>query len=249
MSEKPRNIVILSGAGLSVESGVPLFRGGEGIWDKYDMHKVGTLEALERDPDFVHEFCNLAFQTLKDLKPNAAHHALARLSRDYPGEVTLATTNVDELLEQAGARNVVHIHGRLGYSKCRNCGETHKTPVIHKDDICPTCGKQGRMRPAMTFFGEWPDGLGYTLKKLQEAQLFVTIGSSLAVEPVAGLLKYARQAAFSRTCEINVAPGEDSPLFDQHYYGKATMVVPKWVDGLFAEKSPWNRLIPNILRL
>ncbi len=230
------NIVILTGAGISKESGLDTFRDAEGIWAKVRLEDVATPEAFHRDPGMVHEFYNARRAQLRqaNVVPNAAHLALARLEREWPGEVTLITQNVDDLHDRAGSQSLIHMHGQLTKARCPTCNLVSPWPgALTIASQCPGCHFEG-LRPHIVWFGEVPMGLRRIYTALDEASLFVSIGTSGSVYPAAGLVAYALEKGVERTVELNLEPSDGSRLFDERRYGPATEVVPAWVDALLA---------------
>lgn len=225
-------IVVLTGAGLSAESGLATFRDEDGIWSKYDVEEVATPEAFARNPALVHEFYNQRRSGLRDVAPNAAHIALARLEREHPGEVTIVTQNIDALHEAAGSKRLIHMHGELLKALCARCDARHPW---HEDlstrVACPACGQTGGMRPDVVWFGEMPYRMEEIYALLAEADLFVSIGTSGTVYPAAGFVREAH-AAGAHTVELNLQPSEGASLFAEAIHGPATRIVPAWVDGL-----------------
>ena len=230
------NIVILTGAGISKESGLDTFRDADGVWSKVKLEDVATPEAFHRDPRLVHDFYNARrAQLLKaEVIPNAAHAALARLERDWPGEVTLVTQNVDNLHDRAGSRNLIHMHGELTKARCTTCNFVSPWPgPLTIASQCPACRLDG-MRPHIVWFGEVPMEMRRIYAALDQAEMFVSIGTSGNVYPAAGLVAYALQKGVEKCVELNLEPSEGSRLFDEKRYGPATEVVPAWVAGLLA---------------
>lgn len=229
---KGASIVILTGAGLSAESGVPTFRDAGGIWARYDYREVATPEGFARDPARVHEFYNLRRQAHAGIRHNAAHAALARLEREHAGEVWIVTQNVDALHEEAGSRNLIHMHGELFRALCGAC---RKTVPWHGDlsteTRCPACGSAGAMRPDVVWFGEMPYEMDRIAGLLAACDLFLSIGTSGNVYPAAGFVAEAR-AAGAHTVELNLEPSEGRSLFAEAVYGRATEVVPAYVETL-----------------
>ncbi|MDQ8697274.1 NAD-dependent deacylase [Hyphomicrobium sp. LHD-15] len=229
-------IVILTGAGLSAESGVPTFRDAGGIWAKYDYRDVATPQGFARNPAQVHEFYNMRRNAHASVRPNAAHEALARLEQSYPGEVWVVTQNVDALHEGAGSRNLIHMHGELFRALCGAC---EKSRPWHEDigieTPCPACGKKGAMRPDVVWFGEMPYHMERIRELLERADLFISIGTSGNVYPAAGFVAEAR-ANGAHTVELNLEPSEGRSLFAEAIHGKATAVVPAYVDHLLVGK-------------
>jgi NAD-dependent deacetylase len=225
-------IVILTGAGLSAESGVPTFRDRSGIWAQYDYRDVATPEGFARDPVRVHEFYNMRRRAHAAVRPNAAHAALARLEREYPGSVWIVTQNVDELQEQAGSANLIHMHGEIYKALCAGC----EARRAWRDDLsgetpCPACGRAGGMRPDVVWFGEMPYHMDRIRELLEEADLFISIGTSGNVYPAAGFVAEAR-AHGAHTVELNLEPSEGRSMFAEAIHGPATAVVPAYVERL-----------------
>ncbi|MGA9583484.1 MAG: NAD-dependent deacylase [Allosphingosinicella sp.] len=225
-----RNIVILTGAGISAESGVATFRGPDGLWEGHRVEDVATPEAFRRDPGLVQAFYDARRAKLGSVEPNAAHRALARLDSQWPGELLVVTQNVDDLHERAGARRLLHMHGELKSAWCLGCdarmtweGELSGGPP------CPACGEAGRLRPDIVWFGEMPYEMERIDRALLDSDLFVSIGTSGAVYPAAGFVRTARHAG-ARTLEINLEPSLGSVYFHAARTGPAGMLVPEWVE-------------------
>jgi NAD-dependent deacetylase len=232
-----RNIVVLTGAGLSAESGVATFRDKDGIWAKVDYRDVATPEGFARDPARVHAFYNERRRGHKDIKPNAAHVALARLEREHKGLVDIVTQNIDALHEAAGSWRLIHMHGELLKALCALCDARH----AWEDDlstalVCPACRRAGGLRPDVVWFGEMPYRMEEIARRLREADLFISIGTSGNVYPAAGFVAEAR-AAGARTVELNLEPSEGARLFAEAIHGPATQVVPAYVARLLGEAS------------
>jgi NAD-dependent deacetylase len=235
------NIFVLTGAGISAESGLGTFRDrSEGLWTRFDPHKLATPEAFARDPALVHSFYNLRRQNLVSAEPNAAHRALARLEQGLArrgGSLFLCTQNIDDLHERAGSSRVAHMHGELLKARCVACGAVMQWPGdLGTQTACPDCASVGSMRPHVVWFGEMPLAMDETLTALLEAELFVAVGTSGSVYPAAGFVSEAREAGI-RTCEINLEPSDNAREFDQCRYGPASEVLPSWVDELLATPS------------
>ncbi len=231
----PRNIFVLTGAGVSAESGLGTFRDrdGQGIWAKFDPMKLATPEAFARDPIAVLAFYDLRRRNLLNAEPNAAHRALARLEQALTaqgGRLTLVTQNIDDLHERAGSPRVIHMHGELLKARCQRCEAVRLWPEdISPSDICPDCGRSGALRPHVVWFGEMPMHMDDIDRALREADLFVAIGTSGAVYPAAGFVAEARAYGLW-TCEINLEAADNADLFDEQRYGAASETVPAWVD-------------------
>ena len=227
-----RNIVVLTGAGISAESGLATFRGPDGLWEGHRVEDVATPEAFARDPALVQAFYDARRARLRDVEPNAAHRALARLDREWPGELLIVTQNVDDLHERAGAKRVLHMHGELNSAWCLACDARMRWDADLGDHPpCPECGVAGRLRPDIVWFGEMPYEMDRIDAALMHADLFVSIGTSGAVYPAAGFVQTARYCG-ARTLEMNLEPSLGSNHFDESRTGPASMLVPAWVDVL-----------------
>jgi NAD-dependent deacetylase len=229
-----RNIVILTGAGVSAESGLATFRGPDGLWEGHRVEDVCTPEAFERDPALVHAFYDARRAKLGTVEPNAAHAALARLDAEWPGELLLVTQNVDDLHERAGSKRLLHMHGELISGWCLACGERfHWAGPMGEGAVCPSCGEAGEVRPDIVWFGEMPNEMERIDDAVRACDLFVSIGTSGAVYPAAGFVQTARYCG-ARTLEINLEPSQGSVYFDESRIGKAGDEVPRWVEEIFA---------------
>ena len=231
-----RNIVVLTGAGISAESGIPTFRGPGGLWEGHRVEDVCTPEALARDPALVHRFYDLRRAALASVEPNAAHLALARLDREWPGDLLIVTQNVDDLHERAGARRMLHMHGELKSALCAACGARDAIET----DLPPgtTCGHCGgaTMRPDIVFFGEMPYRMEAIETAIAGCDLFVSIGTSGAVYPAAGFVQLARWHG-ADTLELNLEPSAGSTGFAESRLGPASVLVPEWVAALLDRAS------------
>ncbi len=222
-------IFILTGAGISAESGIPTFRDPGGLWEKYDLEEVATPEGFRRNPERVHAFYNQRRKELLKVQPNPAHYALAELERKYPGEVLLVTQNVDDLHERAGSRHILHLHGELLKIRCERCGKIFReTGEVFTHTPCPGCGQAGGLRPHVVWFGEMPFHLEEIYEALARCDLFVAIGTSGTVFPAAGFVALARERG-AWCLEINLKPAENAHLFHENRYGPASKLVPAWV--------------------
>ena len=258
-----RNIVILTGAGVSAESGLATFRGPDGLWEGHRVEDVATPEAFARDPALVHSFYDARRARLEEVEPNAAHRALARLDAEWPGELLIVTQNVDDLHERAGAKRLLHMHGELtsgwciacnqrfpwegpmspraarpepveGLSSSADSGEGQSFDKLRTNgNICRVCATEGQVRPDIVWFAEMPYEMERIDEALMKADLFVSIGTSGAVYPAAGFVQTAKYCG-ARTLEINLEPSQGSIFFDERRYGPASVEVPKWVDELVA---------------
>ena len=223
-----RNIVVLTAAGVSAESGIATFRRPSGLWEGYRVEDVCTPEALAADAELVHRFYDARRAALEGVQPNAAHAALARLDAAWPGELLIVTQNVDDLHERAGARRLLHMHGALLSALCTKCGHSRAwASDLPPRARCPDCGAPA-LRPDIVFFGEMPYGMDPIEAALAEADLFVSIGTSGAVYPAAGFVRSAR-ALGAATLEINLEPSAGSDWFDESRFGPAGTLVPAWV--------------------
>ncbi|MDF2637437.1 MAG: NAD-dependent protein deacylase [Novosphingobium lindaniclasticum] len=226
-----RNIVILTGAGVSAESGIDTFRGGGGLWEQHRVEDVATPEAFARDPDLVLRFYDMRREAIQTGVPNAAHFALAKLDREWPGELLIVTQNVDDLHERAGAKRVLHMHGEHLCAWCTACDERSPWtgPLIDRP-ACPECGAAA-LRPDIVWFGEMPYRMDEIFEALERADLFVSIGTSGAVYPAAGFVRNAREFG-AETLELNLEPSQGTHWFDEARHGLATELVTAWVDEM-----------------
>jgi NAD-dependent deacetylase len=226
-----QNIVILTGAGISAESGLATFRGPGGLWEGQRVEDVCTPQALARDPALVHRFYDARRAALATVEPNPAHHALARLDAAWPGELLIVTQNVDDLHERAGARRLLHIHGELLSALCAACeARTEHHGDLAPGSICTACGAPA-LRPDIVFFGEMPYYMPTIEAALAACDLFVSIGTSGAVYPAAGFVQLADYYG-ADTLELNLEPSAGSASFAQSRHGPASLLVPAWVDSL-----------------
>jgi NAD-dependent deacetylase len=229
-------IVILTGAGISKESGLATFRDPDGIWAKYRIEDVATPDAFARDPERVLEFYNVRRQQMMDpsIAPNAAHKALGELEAFWLGEVMVVSQNIDDLHERGGTRNLIHMHGELGKSQCNHCGDVVGGLIDLRVDItCAKCGEAGGMRPHVVWFGEMPLHMDRIMAALERCGLFISIGTSGNVYPAAGFVAEARRAG-AQTVELNLEESEGATLFHEARYGPATEMVPAFVADLHA---------------
>jgi len=236
----PRNIVILTGAGISAESGIDTFRSEGGLWEQHRIEDVATPEAFERDPDLVLRFYDMRREAIQTKQPNPAHVALARLDREWSrragGEVLIVTQNVDDLHERpnsenGGALNVLHMHGEHLNAWCTACDARHRWtgPLIDRPP-CPACNAPA-LRPDIVWFGEVPYRMDEIYQAVSGADLFVSIGTSGAVYPAAGLVRTARDLGL-QTLELNLERRKGSAWFHETRLGPASKIVPEWVDAL-----------------
>ena len=226
-----RSIVILTGAGISAESGIDTFRDAGGLWERHRVEDVATPEGFARDPDLVLGFYDMRREALHSREPNAAHTALARLDAEWGGELLIVTQNVDDLHERGGARRVLHMHGELKSALCTSCEMRSPWDAPLSDrPPCPVC-QAPTLRPDVVWFGEMPYQMDRIYRALRGADLFVSIGTSGAVYPAAGFVRDARELG-ARTLEINLERSEGSHWFHESRQGRAGELVPAWVDEI-----------------
>ncbi len=235
MMTRNGSIVILTGAGISRESGLATFRDPDGIWSKVPIEEVATPRAFATNPARVHAFYNARRQALLSdaVQINSAHKALARLEKAWPGDVLLVTQNIDDLHERAGSTNLIHMHGELLKARCRSCHVVSPWPHDMKENSpCPACGAKS-LRVHVVWFGEMPFDMARITKALRHCDLFLSIGTSGNVYPAAGFVR----EALGKTVEINVEPSEGARLFDEAIYGPASETVPVYVEKLLRDKE------------
>jgi NAD-dependent deacetylase len=230
-------IVVLTGAGISRESGLHTFRDQDGIWSTVRIEDVATPEAFARDPARVQAFYNQRRRGLVDpeIQPNAAHLALARLEREWRAPVTVVTQNIDDLHERAGTRSLIHMHGELLAARCLACEAVRPW----RDDLapatrCPGCGRAGRLRPNVVWFGEMPLEMDVIERALDACALFLSIGTSGNVYPAAGFVELVNRRTRAHTVELNLEPSLGSSLFAERVHGKASQIVPDYVERLLS---------------
>jgi NAD-dependent deacetylase len=227
-------IVVLTGAGISAESGVPTFRGPDGLWEGHRLEEVATPEAFELDPGLVQRFYDARRAALAQVESNAAHHALARLEEALGDDFLLVTQNVDDLHERAGSVRLIHMHGELLRARCLACGAAPRWigPLADQPG-CPACGTRGRLRPDIVWFGEMPYEMTRIQRAIARCELFVSIGTSGAVYPAAGFVDLARQVG-AQTLELNLDQSAGSWSFAESRRGPASKLVPEWVDEVIS---------------
>jgi NAD-dependent deacetylase len=228
-----RNIVILTGAGVSAESGIDTFRSAGGLWERHRIEDVATPEGFERDPDLVLRFYDMRRKNIQEAQPNAAHDALARLDAAWDGNLLIVTQNVDDLHERAGAKRLIHMHGEHLSAWCAACDArtVWRDPLAHRPP-CPACATPA-LRPDVVWFGEMPYQMDEIDAAVRDCDLFVSIGTSGAVYPAAGFVRTARHVG-AHTLELNLDPSQGSIMFHECRLGPATELVPAWVDSLLA---------------
>lgn len=235
-----KSIVVLTGAGISAESGIQTFRASDGLWEEHRIDEVATPEGFKKNPALVQQFYNARRDALlhERIAANPAHMALAQLEREWltrPGhQFLLITQNIDDLHERAGSEKLIHMHGELLKMRCELSQQVF---TIHHDiggdDICACCGEKGRLRPHIVWFGEMPLKLEQIYRALANCDLFLSVGTSGNVYPAAGFVQEAKQAD-AYTVEINLEPTKQNDLFDKHIYGKAGETLPAFVDSLLS---------------
>ncbi len=226
------HIVILTGAGVSAESGVATFRDAGGLWENHDPMEIATPEAFRRDPGLVYRFYNARREQLKGVEPNPAHRAIARLQCEFPGRVFLVTQNVDDLHERGGSADVCHMHGALNAMLCGQCRQRlPTTDPFDQDSDCPACGRAGHLRPDVVWFGEMPYHMELIERQLAACQLFIAVGTSGAVYPAAGFVRQAREYG-ALTVEVNTQRSDVAGYFHHHRLGPAGTEVPALVQEI-----------------
>lgn len=235
MSDFPyNNIVILTGAGISAESGIQTFRSEDGLWENEHVEDVATPEGYLRNPEFVQRFYNGLRCNLQSpqITPNAAHLALAKLEKEFSGTVNVVTQNVDNLHERAGSHNILHMHGELLTSRCIASGKTYRClDELHEGDLCACCQPAQQLRPNIVWFGEMPLYMDEIDRLLKACDLFIAIGTSGVVYPAAGFVQQAAEYG-AKTVEINLEPSAVQSQFEQKIYGSASHMVPQFVQTL-----------------
>ncbi len=236
-----KRIVILTGAGISAESGISTFRDKDGIWAKVDVRDVATPEGFQRNPRLVLDFYNARRKGSGDAKPNAAHLALARLEAERGangGDVLVVTQNIDLLHEAAGSRNLIHMHGQGNLSLCNHCQARHPwgREDLTVDAECPACRGAGGLRPDVVWFGEMPYHMDQIYAELGRADLFLSIGTSGNVYPASGFVAEARRSG-AHTVELNLEPSEGVSMFHEAHHGPASQVVPMYVERILEGKT------------
>ena len=227
-----KSIVVLTGAGISAESGIDTFRASDGLWANHLVEDVATPEGFERNPQLVYEFYNARRKQLlsPDIGPNAAHTGLAKFEHEFSGEFLLVTQNVDNLHERAGSKNLLHMHGELLKMRCLN---SRLVFDIHHDltydDHCPCCRSAGNLRPHIVWFGEMPFFMNQINQALEACDLFIAIGTSGNVYPASGFYQTAKIRR-AHTVELNLEP--TGAGFDAAHYGLATEIVPRFLESL-----------------
>ena len=232
MISRPRSIVVLTGAGISAESGIETFRAAEGLWANHRVDDVATSEGFARNPQLVYEFYNQRRRQLltPEISPNAAHSALAKFEHEFDGEFLLVTQNVDNLHERAGSQNLIHMHGELLKMRCLNSKLVFDVSEdFDYDTHCRCCRSAGNLRPHVVWFGEMPLQMNRINSALENCDMFVAIGTSGNVYPASGFYQTAKIRKAS-TVELNLERTGSS--FDRHVRGPATECVPQFFESL-----------------
>ncbi|MCL2029610.1 MAG: NAD-dependent protein deacylase [Deltaproteobacteria bacterium] len=232
-------IVILTGAGISQESGIATFRNGGGLWEKVRIEEVATPQAFKKNPGMVYEFYNARRRQLlgPDIAPNPAHFALARLEENSTAQVLVVTQNVDNLHERGGSKKLLHMHGELLKVRCLACDDVRQWERdLDAASICRACGRAGRLRPHIVWFEEMPLHMDEIHDALRRCRIFVSIGTSGNVYPAAGFAREARSCG-AYVVELNMEPSCGAEVFHNGRYGPASKVVPAWVDEMLKAKG------------
>lgn len=224
-----KNIVVLTGAGISAESGVKTFRDHNGLWENHSIEDVATPEGFSRNPQLVYRFYNQRRSQLKEVHPNPGHFALQKLEMNFPGNFTLITQNVDNLHEKAGSRNIIHMHGELSKGRCLHCENVFETyEDFDSTHSCEKCQKIGGLRPHIVWFGEMPFFMDKIHELLQDCDLFMSIGTSGVVYPAAMFVQFCPKNCHK--IEFNIDKTDISPFFDEHIIGPSGNELPKWIE-------------------
>ena len=234
--DRINSIVVLTGAGISAESGIRTFRAADGLWEDHRVEDVATPEAFERNPELVQRFYNERRKPILngEVTANPAHQALAELEKKFEGNFLLVTQNIDNLHEQGGSKNILHMHGEILKMRCKLTDQVFDcADEINTSDICTCCSTQGTLRPHIVWFGEMPIGMEHIYSVLASCDLFISIGTSGNVYPAAGFVQIANQAG-AKTLEINLEESEVASNFDEAIYGKAGEILPEWVGEFLA---------------
>jgi NAD-dependent deacetylase len=231
------NIVILTGAGISAESGIATFRDSGGLWENHKIEDVATPEGFRKNPALVHKFYNLRRQNLAAVEPNEAHFALARLEKELKGKVHVVTQNVDDLHERAGSEKLIHMHGELLKMRCTACDNViSSNEDFNTDSICPKCERTGTLRPDIVWFGEMPMQMKEIGRLLHVCDLFISVGTSGNVYPAAGFVQQVVSVGKAHTVELNLEKSQGASFFEEGIYGKASEIVPAYVEQILRKQ-------------
>ncbi|MCC8381069.1 MULTISPECIES: Sir2 family NAD+-dependent deacetylase [unclassified Xenorhabdus] len=236
---KKPHVVVLTGAGISAESGIRTFRSSDGLWEEHRVEDIATPEGFKRDPELVQAFYNARREHLQqaEIKPNAAHYALAELEQQIGDNFLLVTQNIDNLHERAGSKRVLHMHGELLKVRCCQSGQVIEwTSHLTVDDRCHCCQFPSLLRPHVVWFGEMPLGMEQIYSALSEADIFIAIGTSGHVYPAAGFVHEAKLSG-AHTVELNLEPSQVESMFDEKHYGNASQIVNQYVQSLLHQMS------------
>ncbi len=237
MSKIYKNIVILTGAGISAESGLATFRSSNGLWNNHKVEDVASIEGFERNPALVHDFYNNLKTEIQQAKPNPAHLAITKLQQKYPATISVITQNVDTLHEKANNENIYHIHGQINQAVCLNCGQILETfGDVDTETTCSSCQTTGMMKPNIVFFGENLLHMNKVERLLQNCDLFISIGTSGVVFPAAAFVQTAKYYG-ADTWEFTLEPTANNYYFDHHIYGSAGQTLPPFIDNLIKEAN------------
>lgn len=231
-----QRIVVLTGAGISAESGIKTFRDHDGLWENHRLEDVATPQAFERDPALVQGFYNARRAQLHSVQPNAAHLALAEFEKNFGGNFLLVTQNVDDLHERAGSQQLIHMHGELKKARCLHCQQVqHWLTDIDATSFCQHC-QQPQLRPHIVWFGEMPLQMDSIYSALSQCDLFISIGTSGQVYPAAGFVEIANEAG-AHSVEINLEPSHGQGAFAEHHHGQASIELPKYLQQLLMKQA------------
>ena len=230
-----KNIVILTGAGISAESGIKTFRDQNGLWEDHDIMEVASPQGFERNPELVYDFYNQRRKQLlsDDVVPNEGHFALVKLEREFSGTVTIITQNVDDLHERSGSKEVIHMHGELLKMRCKKSKKIFSIKSnFNQKSNCPCCLEEGNLRPHIVWFGEIPFSMGKIESLLLDCDLFISIGTSGHVYPAAMFVNLAKKDKECLTIEVNKEDTHISDDFDLLINGCATIELPKLINSI-----------------
>jgi NAD-dependent deacetylase len=240
----PSSIVVLTGAGISAESGIKTFRDHDGLWENHDIMDVATPDGFRRNPDLVYSFYQERLRSLNDplVTPNKAHYALKKLEDHFGDRLLLVTQNVDDLHERAGSNQVCHMHGELRKMRCQKTAHVYPmVPALSSQSICPCCQQKGNLRPHIVWFGEMPFYMNEIETALENADLFIAIGTSGLVYPAALFVQIAKTNPRCQTVEINLEQAQNSHHFDFHLLGLASETVESLVQSILSSSPSYPK--------